>query len=117
MEKKKTKVVPAQTKPIPAQQPKWQRQNWRESSIKRSAYPLTKANAILMAASGVLIVLGFLLMLGGANDGAEFNYDIFSVRRTVVGPTIAFLGFVAMAVAIIFKRPSAKGGKGGQAGV
>jgi hypothetical protein len=40
-------------------------------------------------------------MLGGSSTVEEFNPDIFSTRRIVVGPCIAFLGFVAMAVAII----------------
>lgn len=68
-----------------------------------SQFPLTKMNFVLMAVSGLLIIVGFLLMLGGANDGETFNNDIFSTRRIVVGPTMAFLGFVAMAVSIIYK--------------
>ncbi|MBP3589475.1 MAG: DUF3098 domain-containing protein, partial [Muribaculaceae bacterium] len=53
--------------------------------------------------AGAMIVLGFILMLGGSTTEAEFNPDIFSTRRIVVGPAIAFLGFVAMAIAIIIK--------------
>lgn len=64
--------------------------------------PLVKLNFILMAASMAVIVIGFLLMIGPGNDGTEFNPEIFSTRRTVVGPTIAFLGFVAMGVAIMW---------------
>ncbi len=71
----------------------------RESA---SEFPLVKKNFIFMAVSGALIVLGFLLMLGGGST-TEFNPDIFSARRIVVGPTIAFLGFVAMAVSIIVR--------------
>ena len=63
--------------------------------------PLERGNFIGMAMAGVLIVLGFVLMLGGSSTATEFNPDIFSTRRIVVGPIIAFLGFVAMAVAII----------------
>jgi len=74
-----------------------------DDSIKYSRFPLARINFLLMAASGLLIVAGFLLMLGGANDGEVFNNDIFSTRRIVVGPTMAFLGFVAMAVSIIYK--------------
>lgn len=62
--------------------------------------PLTQKNFIGMAISGALIVVGFLLMLGGSSTPEEFNPDIFSVRRIVVGPFLAFAGFVAMAVAI-----------------
>ena len=31
-----------------------------------------------------------------------FNPDVFSTRRIVVGPTLAFLGFLSMAFAIIW---------------
>ena len=72
-------------------------------SIKRGQFPLARVNFLLMAASGLLIVVGFLLMLGGANDGEAFNNDIFSARRIVAGPTIAFIGFVAMAISIIYR--------------
>lgn len=66
--------------------------------------PLGKCNFIGMAIAGAMIVAGFLLMLGSTSgtDGV-FNPDIFSVRRIVVGPAVAFLGFVAMALAIILK--------------
>lgn len=67
-----------------------------------SEYPLGRRNFIYMIIAAILIVGGFLLMLGGSSTD-EFNPDIFSVRRIVVGPTIAFIGFVSMAVAIILK--------------
>ena len=72
--------------------------------IQYSEFPLAKVNFILMAISGLLIVVGFLLMLGSQNSGETFNYDIFSTRRIVVGPTMAFVGFLAMAIAIIYKK-------------
>lgn len=71
--------------------------------------PLGRNNFILMAVAGVMIVVGFLLMLGGSSTPEEFNPDIFSTRRIVVGPTIAFLGFVGMAIAVCIK-PAKKGG-------
>ena len=73
----------------------------------RETMPLTKKNFIAMAVSVGLIIVGFLLMLGGSSTVEEFNPDIFSTRRSVVGPFLAFIGFVAMAVAIVW-RPSAK---------
>lgn len=65
--------------------------------------PLTRTNFIAMAVSAVLIILGFVLMLGGSTTETEFNPDIFSTRRIVVGPAVAFIGFVAMAIAIIIR--------------
>ena len=40
---------------------------------------------------------------GGSSTEQAFNPDIFSTRRIVVGPTIAFLGFIFMGFAIIRK--------------
>lgn len=54
-----------------------------------------------MAAAGAMIVLGFVLMLGEPS-GDTFNPDIFSTRRIVVGPTISFLGYIFMGVAIMW---------------
>ncbi len=72
----------------------------REAESKR---PFTKVNFIMMGVCLALIVIGFLLMSGGGSkDPNVFNPDIFSARRIVVGPTLAFLGFLFMAFAIIW---------------
>lgn len=79
-----------------------------ENSLpKASQMPLGRLNIIAMGVSAVLIILGFILMLGAGSTTEAFNPDIFSTRRIVVGPAVAFIGFVAMAVAIIIK-PKAK---------
>lgn len=64
--------------------------------------PLQRKNFIFMIVSGVMIVLGFLLMLGGSSTPEQFNPDIFSTRRIVVGPAIAFIGFILMGAAIVW---------------
>ncbi len=76
----------------------------KKTTINYNEFPLAPANFIRMAIAGVLIVLGFCLMAGGANEGEVFNQDIFSVRRIIIGPTIAFVGFVYMAFAINYKK-------------
>ncbi|MDE6628400.1 MAG: DUF3098 domain-containing protein [Muribaculaceae bacterium] len=58
-----------------------------------------------MVVAGARTVLGCLLMLGRGST-TQFNPDIFSARRIVVGPTIAFIGFVVMGIAIIRKPKS-----------
>lgn len=70
---------------------------------ERESLPLTKNNFIGMAVAGLLIVVGFLLMLGGSSTPEEFNPDIFSTRRIVIGPFLAFIGFVLMAIAIVLR--------------
>ncbi len=72
--------------------------------------PLQRINFILMAVAGVMIIAGFLLMAGSPSSVTEFNPDIFSTRRIVVGPTIAFLGFLFMGAAIMW--PAKKNNKG-----
>lgn len=71
-------------------------------------FPLGRRNFIFMAVSGALIVIGFLLMLGGSSTEQAFNPDIFSARRIIVGPALAFIGFVAMGVSIIVSPRSRK---------
>lgn len=71
-------------------------------------FPLGRRNFIYMAISGALIVIGFLLMLGGSSTEQAFNPDIFSARRIIVGPALAFIGFVAMGVSIIVSPRSRK---------
>ncbi len=75
----------------------------------REQMPLVKQNFIQMAVAGAMIVIGFALMAGGASDWNVFNEDIFSVRRIVVGPTVAFLGFLYMGYAIMFSPKEKKG--------
>ena len=78
--------------------------NGKKTVINYNAFPLAPANFIRMAVAVALIVIGFVLMAGGANDGEVFNSDIFSTRRIVIGPTISFIGFVYMAFAINYKN-------------
>lgn len=72
-----------------------------------SQFPLGRNNFNMMIIAGALIVIGFLLMLGGASTEEAFNPDIFSARRIVVGPTITFIGFLFMGYAII-RKPADK---------
>ena len=73
-----------------------------ESSPAPSRMPLVRLNFIIMAVAGVMIVLGFLLMTGSSSTPEEFNPDIFSTRRIVVGPLFSFLGYVLMGIGIIW---------------
>ena len=72
-----------------------------------SQLPLVKINFILMAIAALMIVLGFILISGGAPESADqFTPEVFSSRRIVVGPTITFLGFIFLGVGIMW--PSGK---------
>ena len=73
------------------------------NKMTRGQQPFSKTNFVLIGICCVLIIIGFLLMTGsGSTVEGGFNPDIFSTRRIVVGPLLAFLGFLLMAFAIFF---------------
>lgn len=65
-------------------------------------YTLGRVNLIAIGISFVVIVIGFLLM-SGEPTVSDFNPDVFSTRRTIIGPMISFLGFIGVVVAIMYK--------------
>ena len=66
-----------------------------------------KWNYILLAIGAAAIVLGFALMIGPGSTETHFEPEIFSFRRIKLAPTICFLGFISMIVAIMY-RPKDK---------
>ena len=66
-------------------------------------FNLPKTNAIAIAISVLVIVVGFALMVGDPSGMTKYNPDIFSFRRITVGPMISFFGFIVMIVAILYK--------------
>lgn len=71
------------------------------NKMTRSQQPFSKLNFLMIGICCVLIIVGFLLMAGGGSSvEGGFNPDIFSTRRIVVGPLLAFIGFLLMAFAI-----------------
>ena len=66
--------------------------------------PLTRRNYILLAAGFALVVLGFVLMAGGGSESPdEFNYAMFSWRRSTLAPILVIGGF-AVEIWAILKR-------------
>ncbi len=80
--------------------------NKKQTNIDQERYtqfPLVKINFILMGIAALMIIVGFILISGGAPaDADSFNPEVFSTRRIVVGPTITFLGFIFMGVGIMW---------------
>ena len=64
----------------------------------------TKQNYILFLAGLGLIVLGYILMIGGGSEDPNvFNPDIFSFRRIRLAPTTVLIGF-GVVIYSIFKK-------------
>lgn len=68
-------------------------------------YALGRENYKLLAIGFVIIVIGFLLMLGGKSENpAEFSNEIFSFRRITLAPVVVLAGFV-FEIWAIMKKP------------
>lgn len=68
-------------------------------------FALSKENYKLLLIGFGIIMLGFLLMMGSANnDPKVFNNDIYSFRRIVLAPLVILAGFVFEIYAIM-KKP------------
>lgn len=79
---------------------------------KKNTFYFGKKNFKLMLIGLALIILGFILMIGGgANtqpDGTfnpnYWNEDIFSVRRIRIAPLLVVIGFVVQVYAILKRK-------------
>ena len=75
--------------------------------MDKKDFAFDKVNFILLAVSMVIVVLGFLLMVGPNSSDTMFEPDIFSVRRTKVAPVVCLFGFVSMIYAVV-RKPKEK---------
>jgi membrane-bound ClpP family serine protease len=79
----------------------------QDNQIK-DLFPLGQENYKLMVIGLAIIILGFILMIGGGSDDPNvFNEEIFSFRRITLAPIIVLFGFIFQIYAIM-KRPKAK---------
>lgn len=68
-------------------------------------FALGRENYRLLAIGFAIIVIGFLLMLGGKADSHdEFSEEIFSFRRITLAPIVVLAGFV-FEIWAIMKKP------------
>jgi len=72
---------------------------------KETGFALAKENYKLLAIGFGIIVIGFLLMLGGKSDDPNvFSEEIFSFRRITLAPIVVLAGFV-FEIWAIMKKP------------
>ncbi len=65
-------------------------------------FPMPKMNYYLLAIAFVVVVIGFLLMIGGKSENPDvFNYEMFSFRRITLAPIVVLLGFAFAGYAIM----------------
>ncbi len=69
---------------------------------KKFDFPLSKENYRLLLIGFGIIVLGFILMMGGGSDDPNvFSYEIFSFRRVTLAPLVVLFGFGFQVYAIM----------------
>ena len=77
-----------------------------KKSAEKQNFALGKENYILLLIGFAVIVLGFILMIGGKSpDPNVFNEDeIFSFRRITLAPLVVLAGFI-FEIWAIMKKP------------
>ncbi|TDS13027.1 DUF3098 domain-containing protein [Sphingobacterium paludis] len=68
------------------------------TSNARASFPFEKINYQLLIASIVVVVIGFLLMMG--------TEDIYSFTKITLAPLVVVLGFALGFVSILYKPKS-----------
>lgn len=80
----------------------------RKIDIKETdpGFALGKQNYLYLLIGFIIIIIGFLLMIGGKSDDPNvFNKDeIFSFRRITLAPIVVLFGF-AFEIWAIMKKP------------
>ena len=75
-----------------------------EVTDNQKVMPFGKQNYILVLIGIALLVIGFLLMLGGGSDDPDvFNETMFNFQRLTLAPILVLAGFVVEIVAIFWK--------------
>ena len=66
--------------------------------------PFGKQNYIIVLIGLALIILGFILMIGGGSDDPNvFNEKMFDFQHITLAPILVLAGFVLEIVAIFWK--------------
>jgi len=78
----------------------------KKNEKTNSGFPLGRENYILLIIGFVIIVTGFLLMIGGKSENPNefFPDQLFSFRRITLAPIIVLFGFV-FEIWAIMKKP------------
>ena len=64
--------------------------------------PITARGLRLLLIGLIVMISGYILMMGGGSDDPQvFNYAMFDFRRMVAAPVVIILGIVIEVVAIM----------------
>ena len=83
----------------------------KQTAPAQQGFAIPKENYLYIIAGVVVLVIGFLLMMGGASDDPnKFSPEIFSTRRLTVAPIVLLIGFGIIFYAIMKKPKQAEKG-------
>ena len=78
----------------------------KEQNRATESFLFGKRNYMIMIVGIIVILIGFVLMMGGGSDDPNvFNEKIYNFRRIRLAPTIVLIGF-AIEVYAIMANPS-----------
>jgi len=81
------------------------RGNLKPAGDSSVAFAFGKENYQLLVLGLIVIIVGFLLMIGGGSDDPNvFSEDIFSFRRMTLAPILILAGYIIEIFAIM-KKP------------
>lgn len=79
-----------------------------DKNSKQNEMAFVRQNYIFLIAGVAVVILGFILMSGGASDDPNvFSEGVFSTRRLTVAPIVLLAGFGLVFYAIM-KKPKAE---------
>jgi uncharacterized membrane protein len=89
--------------------------------MQKHFFSFTKKNYLIILAGVALVIIGFLLMVGGgSSDPKVFNgEELFSTRRITIAPLSVIAGYVVVIFGIMYKtetetgKSKVKPGRGG----
>ena len=76
--------------------------------MENNNFACSKTNFVLIGISALVVVIGFLMMIGAGSTPTQFDPDIFSGLRTKVAPVVCFIGFVSIIGGIMYKSKNNK---------
>ena len=66
---------------------------------KKAGFPIPVSSYKMILIGFGIVVLGFILMMGGGSDNPDvFNDEIFSFRRITLAPIVVLSGFIFWAI-------------------
>ena len=76
----------------------------QQKQTGKEGIALSRTNIYVLLVGIAFVVIGFILMSGGASDDpSKFNPEVFSSTRITVAPILVLLGFGINIAAIMLK--------------